>query len=247
MHQIRNLASLGNPEQARTTILGQELAVGVHHWLVCDALEKFPRVLDTPPRLVRHVPARCRCCGEALDGAREAGAERRQVTEIPQVRPVVTEHQAVELECGGCGQVTKGEFPDGVTAPVQYGPRLMGTGVYLWHGQFPVAGPGQALGELFGCAPSPGALASAARKAARLVAPAVKTITAALVRAEVAHFDESGFRTAGKLFWVHSASSGRWVLVTVHPKRGKDGMEAAGCCPPSPGSRSTTRGSPTTP
>jgi hypothetical protein len=74
-------------------------------------------------------------------------------------------------------------------------------------------------------------LASAARKAARLVAPAVKAITAALVRAEVAHFDESGFRTAGKLFWVHSASSGRWALVTVHPKRGKDGMEAAGVLP----------------
>jgi Transposase IS66 family len=68
-------------------------------------------------------------------------------------------------------------------------------------------------------------------KGARLVAPAVKAITAALVRAEVAHFDESGFCTAGKLLWVHSASSGRWVLVTVHPKRGKDGMEAAGVLP----------------
>jgi hypothetical protein len=30
--------------------------------------------------------------------------------------------------------------------------------------------------------------------------PAVKAVTAALVRTEVAHFDESGFRTAGKLF-----------------------------------------------
>jgi hypothetical protein len=43
----------------------------------------------------------------------------------------------------------------------------------------------------------------------------------------VTHFDESGSRTAGKLFWVHSASSVRWVLVTVRQKRGKDGMEAA--------------------
>jgi len=112
----------------------------------------------------------------------------------------------------------------------------MGTGVCLWHGQFLSRDRAcQALGELFGCAPSPGAVASAARKAARkagrLVAPAVKAITAALVKAEVAHFDESGFRTAGKLFWVHSASSGRWVLFTVHPKRGKDGIKAAGVLP----------------
>ncbi len=54
-----------------------------------------------------------------------------------------------------------------MTAPVQYGPRLMGTGVYLWHGQFLSRDRAcQALGELFGCAPSPGAPASAARKAA---------------------------------------------------------------------------------
>jgi hypothetical protein len=69
------------------------------------------------------------------------------------------------------------------------------------------------------------------RKAARLVVPAVAAVMAALVRAEVAHFDESGFRVAGKLMWVHSASSGRLVLVTVHAKRGKDGTRAAGVLP----------------
>jgi transposase len=47
----------------------------------------------------------------------------------------------------------------------------------------------------------------------------------------VAHFDETGFRTAGKLAWVHSASWGKFVLVTVHAKRGKDGMKAAGILP----------------
>lgn len=69
------------------------------------------RLAGHPDLLVRHVPARCRCCGEALDEAREAGAERRQVTEIPQVRPVVTEHQAVELECGKLRPGHEGRVP----------------------------------------------------------------------------------------------------------------------------------------
>jgi transposase len=56
-------------------------------------------------------------------------------------------------------------------------------------------------------------------------------ITARLIGAEVVHFDETGFRTAGKLAWVHSASSGKFVLVTVHARRGKDGMKAAGVLP----------------
>ena len=47
----------------------------------------------------------------------------------------------------------------------------------------------------------------------------------------MAHFDETGFRVAGKLAWVHSASAGKFVLVTVHPKRGKLAMDAAGVLP----------------
>ena len=62
--------------------------------------------------------------------------ERRQVTEIPPVQAEVTEHQMIEKQCPCCGERTKAEAPDGVTAPVQYGPRAAAIGAYLWHGQF---------------------------------------------------------------------------------------------------------------
>ena len=88
--------------------------------------------------------------------------------------------------------------------------------------------PAAALSDMFGCAPSPGALAAAAKKTAGFLAPALAAIARRLISAEVAHFDETGFRTAGKLAWVHSASAGKFALFTVHAKRGKDGMKAAG-------------------
>ncbi len=186
---------------------------------------------EHPDKTVRHRPATCGCCGKSLKRAPVTGTERRQVIDIPPVKAKVTEHQLLTLACG-CGHETKADAPDGVTAPVQYGPRLMGTGIYLWHGQFLSRDRAcRALSEMFGCAPSPGALAAAARKTAGLLAPALKAITQYLASAEVAHFDETGFRTAGKLAWVHSASWGKFVLVTVHPKRGKDGMKAAGILP----------------
>jgi len=186
---------------------------------------------DHPDKTVKHRPKRCSCCGKSLKRAPVTETERRQVTDIPPVKAVVTEHQMLTVRCG-CGCETKAAAPDGVTAPVQYGPRLMGTGIYLWHGQFLSRDRAcQALSELFGCAPSPGALAAAACKTAGLVSPALKAIAAHLVKAEVAHFDETGFRTAGRLAWVHSASSGKFALFTVHVKRGKDGMRAAGILP----------------
>jgi hypothetical protein len=74
----------------------------------------------------------------------------------------------------------------------------MGTGIYLWHGQFLSRDRAcQALSDMFGCAPSPGAIAAAAKKTAGLLAPALAAITRHLVAAEVVHFDETGFRTAG--------------------------------------------------
>jgi transposase len=186
---------------------------------------------EHPDKTVRHRPSRCGCCGKSMKRAAVTAVERRQVTDIPPVKAVTTEHQLLTLLCG-CGCETKAQAPDGVTAPVQYGPRIMGTGIYLWHGQFLSRDRAcQALSELFGCAPSPGALAAAAKKTAGLVAPALAAITRHLVSAEVAHFDETGFRTAGKLAWVHSASQGKFALFTVHAKRGKDGMKAAGVLP----------------
>ena len=186
---------------------------------------------DHPDKKVRHRPAKCGCCGKSLKNAPVTAVERRQVIDIPPVKAVTTEHQMLTLKCG-CGCETKAQAPDGVTAPVQYGPRIMGSGIYLWHGQFLSRDRAcQALSEMFGCAPSPGALAAAAKKTAGFLAPALAAITRHLISAEVAHFDETGFRTAGKLAWVHSASQGKFALFTVHAKRGKDGMKATGVLP----------------
>ncbi len=190
------------------------------------------RLTDHPDHLVRHEPPAWRACGTGLKDARETRVERRQVTEIPPVTAEITEHQMIERECPCCGERTRAEAPDGVTAPVQYGPRIAALDVYLWHGQFVSRDRAcAALGEMFGCAPAPAGVSAMARKIAGFTSPALKAIIEALTASHVAHFDETGFRVAGKLAWVHSASSGKYVLVTVHPKRGKKGMDAAGVLP----------------
>jgi len=186
---------------------------------------------DHPDKVVRHRPKACSCCGKSLRKGEVTDTERRQVIDIPPVKAQVTEHQILTVKCR-CGCETKAGAPAEAPAPVQYGPRLMGTGLYLWHGQFLSRDRAcRALAELFGCAPAPGALAAAARRAAGLLAPALEAIAGRLIAAEVAHFDETGFRVAGRLAWVHSASAGDFALFTVHAKRGKEGMDAAGVLP----------------
>ena len=89
---------------------------------------------DHPDKVVKHRPKRCGGCGKSLRRGEVTGVERRQVIDIPPVKAEVTEHQVLTVKCGrGCE--TRAGAPENAPAPVQYGPRIMGTGIYLWHGQ----------------------------------------------------------------------------------------------------------------
>ena len=128
---------------------------------------------DHPDELVTHEPGSCAGCGNGLSGAGVTATERRQVIDLPDdIRAVVTEHRLVSRRCG-CGTVTSGTAPAGVTAPVRYGPRLAAACAYLWHGQFlPRGRTCEAAGDLFGVPVSPGAVAGMVNRiAGKLGAP----------------------------------------------------------------------------
>jgi transposase len=185
-----------------------------------------------PTHRRRHEPHACAGCGGDLTGAPVVAVESRQVFDLPPVALEVTQHDLVARECS-CGTVTKAGAPVGVNAPVQYGPRLAGVGVYLFHGQFLSKGrTAAALGDLFGADVAAGTVASWTRRTAQVITDEViPVITDRIAGAQVAHFDETGLRTAGKLAWMHSASTTTDVLLTVHAKRGTKAMDAANVLP----------------
>jgi transposase len=76
-----------------------------------------------------------------------------------------------------------------------------------------------------------GAVAGMVKRIAGKLGGTLEAIRAAVAAADVAHGDETGFWVGGKLAWVHSASSDKYVLITVHPKRGRAAMDAAGVLP----------------
>jgi transposase len=92
-------------------------------------------LVDDPNERLRHEPGPCTGCGADLANAPEVGVERRQVFDLPPMTVRVTEHQLIARRCG-CGTTTCGTAPEGVTAPVQYGPRITAIILYLYVGQF---------------------------------------------------------------------------------------------------------------
>lgn len=182
--------------------------------------------------VVRHVPAVCAGCGDSLADADEVDMTWRQVVDIPPVTPQVTEHQMITLKCR-CGHHTTADAPPGAVAPVSYGPRLAGIGVYLLHGQFlSVSRTAAALKDLFGAPVASGTVAGwVKRTALGIIDKVLPVIAGRIADAPVANFDETGMRVAGRLAWLHSASTPTDVLLAVHAKRGTKAMDAIGVLP----------------
>ena len=182
-------------------------------------------------REVRHEPGSCARCGAGLAGRPVTGIERRQVFDLPPVKVKVTEHQLIERECG-CGHRTKGTAPQGAEAPVQYGPRIAAVIIYLYIGQFlSRKRTALALAELFGIPLSAATVAAITGRAAGKLDDFLERARGNIAASDVAGFDETGFRVAGRLHWVHCARTGEYTLLMAHPRRGRKAMEAMGILP----------------
>lgn len=92
---------------------------------------------DQAGGVVEQRPAVCAACHQELPPEAEVVLrERRQVQDLPPVRLVVTEHQALRVRCPACQAVTAGTFPTEAPSRAQYGPRLRALAVYLAQAQF---------------------------------------------------------------------------------------------------------------
>jgi len=184
-----------------------------------------------PDREVRHEPRWCGRCGAGLAGRPVTGVERRQVFDLPEVAVTVTEHQLIERECR-CGHRTRSAVPAGAEGPVQYGPRTAAIIVYLYAGQFlSKQRTAQALAGLFGIPLPSGTVSALTARAAGRLGEFLEHARGQITASDVAGFDETGFRVGGRLHCVHRARTGKYTLLVVHPKRGRQAMEAIGVLP----------------
>jgi transposase len=172
--------------------------------------------------VVRHEACACGYCGSSLDARSATGIERRQVFDIPECPLVVTEHQATIYRCTHCRRVTKAAFPEGVVSPTEYGERIRAAAIYLNVQQLiPEDRVAQALSDLFAAATiCPASVVAWVDKKARELRPVHQTIGKRVAEAAVRHLDETGYRIAGKLHWLHTTSNLLFTFYRAGEKRG---------------------------
>ena len=186
------------------------------------------RMLEHPDTLDEQCPEHCAGCGQPLIGLEAETVERRQVFDLPDPRLIVHEYRRPVCRCPGCGHRTQEAFPASVTAPVQYGVGVWTLSTLL-HNDYnvPLDKVSQFFADVFGYRLNGATVLSASHRSYQALAESEHRIREALMQAPVVHVDETGLRCAGRLHWVHVASTGALTHYFVHRKRGKAALTSS--------------------
>jgi transposase len=158
-------------------------------------------------------PERCHHCQHPLQGE-DPQPQRHQVTEIPPMKPVVTEYQLHRLVCPACGEETRAEVPAGVPTG-GFGPRVQAitalcTGAY----HLSKRTTQRALEDMFGVHMGLGTIANLEHATVQAVAEPVAEARAYVQRQPAAYLDETGWRQGQQRVWLWTAVT-EWVTVFV--------------------------------
>jgi len=191
------------------------------------------KAVSTPDHVQIHRVKRCCHCQANLEEEAVQDCEKRQVFDVPPERIEVTEHQAEIKTCPECHQTTVGEFPVGVSQPVQYGERIKAQMVYFHQYHFvPLERTAEILEDLYGQTVSEGTIVEACQETAQQVEPVYQLTKAELTETkDTGHFDETGSRIEGKLWWLHVVCTGLLTYYAPHRKRGREALDAIGIFP----------------
>src|SRR5438105_5250350 len=115
---------------------------------------------------------------------------------------------------------TRAAFPDGVSAPVQYGQRIAALVVYLLHYQLlPEQRLATLLADLFGVHLATATIARISQACAERYRDFTLAIRDEVAAAAVKHLDETGLRIGGKTQWLHIACTALLTFYRVAAKR----------------------------
>jgi transposase len=175
---------------------------------------------DQVDEVVECRPSHCQACAAPLAG-NDVEPLRRQVAEVPPIRPHVTEYRLHTLTCQGCGGQTAGTTPPGVPAGA-FGPRLSAmvgllSGVYRL-GKRPVR---QLLADLFGLSISTGMVCKLQARAADLLTPAYDELRQH-VHTQNVNLDETGWHEDTNRAWLWTVVAPLVTVFRVARSRGRD-------------------------
>jgi len=188
--------------------------------------------VSNPDYIKVHSVNKCEHCKCSLNNDTMLDYQVRQVFDVPVPKLEATEHRAEIIKCSVCGKLNQAKFPQDVTAPTQYGPRIKAAAAYMKIYQLlPYQRCGEFFRDMFSLNLSPGTLVNIVQNCSSRLESTVENIRQALIKEPVSNFDETGCSVDGKRIWLHVAGTEDLTYYEIHDKRGRKAMDDIGILP----------------
>lgn len=173
-----------------------------------------------PDRVEEHRPSACGHCGEALVGD-DPEPFRHQVTEIPEVAAVVTEHRVHTLRCEACRRETRGILPYEVPSSA-FGPRLQAV-IAVCSGAYRLSKRSieELVHDFFGVKVALGSVSNIEQYVSGAIASPVEEARSHVQKARVVHLDETSWYQHSSRAWLWTAVTARVAVFLIRPTRSR--------------------------
>jgi transposase len=174
----------------------------------------------TPDEVVIHNPLFCNHCGRDITDLPSELVERRQVVEIPPIKPVYIEHQVFARTCT-CGYTITGSFPKDITPGISYGKSVESLSAYFYARQFlPFARMQEMFNDVFSLPISEGGIHQVLDRATVKAEPAYNLIHERIKQSMVVGSDETGTRIGKKKGWFWTWQNEKLTFIAASMNRG---------------------------
>ena len=169
-----------------------------HHRELVD-VEEVDEVQD-------HYPDRCATCERPLTAESDGLPKRHQITELPEIKPLVLEHRLHAVRCS-CGHRTRAELPANVPLN-SFGPRMVAT-IALLTGQYRLSkrNAARVFIEVFGVQISASSIVDCERRMSESLAASHQQLHRHVKELMVVHADETSWRQGNEGHWLWVAAS----------------------------------------
>lgn len=176
------------------------------------------------PKPCQGCPDRFRCSGLSCSRVRETRYEVDVTVQI-----VLHKYEQLECQCPRMGHaVLRGTFPERIGATVQYGKETkVLVAALLNEGAVSVKRTHDILSALAGMPVSTGSIIAWNYELSDVLQGTREEIRGTLLREPVSNNDGTSMNVAGENWWVHVACNSLLTYLTVHRRRGHEGIAAA--------------------
>jgi len=181
----------------------------------------------TPDQIIDLKSNYCGRCGNWLAGENFVLQARRQVIEIPPIKPLTEEYRVFACTCPNCEHEQIADFPPSVNAPIQYGSSVQALAAYFSVYQYvPFRRLKNLFGEVFKLPMSEGTLVNLLEKAAAKSGFVYASIKAEIGNSKVVGSDETSAKVDGKKWWMWVWQNVSNTFIAASESRGSRTIEA---------------------